>query len=226
MPLSIAVSHSTPPAPADATFVEVLAKRLANGLVVAAAVAAIVSAPAVGVSGGTVIQVQAAPWTVFVQQVAGSARFLCTGSVVDPSHVLTAAHCLFDEAGTQAQPTQLSIRAGVSNFTAPLSTDLYSSLSLVIRATVFGQSDTGEMFKANPISYTLNLRHSCGNGRVDDGELCDPNGLETCRGFCVIPQGQTNGSCSNDKNRLCQFDADCQGVCTPPNIPQECVCAY
>ena len=99
-------------------------KRLVQGLVVAAAVAAIVAAPAVSVSGGTVIQVQAAPWTVFVQQVAGSARFLCTGSVVDPSHILTAAHCLFDEAGNQAQPVQLSIKAGVSNFTTPLSTDL------------------------------------------------------------------------------------------------------
>ena len=95
-----------------------------QGLVVAAAAAAVLAAPAMSVSGGTVIQVQAAPWTVFVQQVAGSARFLCTGSVVDPSHILTAAHCLYDEAGTQAQPPQLSIRAGVSNFTTPLPTDL------------------------------------------------------------------------------------------------------
>lgn len=108
---------------------------------------------------------------------------------------------------------------------APLSTDLFTSLSLVIRASVFGTSDTGEMFKANPINYTLNLRHTCGNGRIDDGERCDPNGLEVCRGFCVIPQGQTSGTCSIG-TRLCQFDADCQGICTPPNIPQECVCAY
>ena len=107
-----------------ATLSSVALKRLVQGLVVAAAVAAILAAPAMSVSGGTVIQVQAAPWTVFVQQVAGSARFLCTGSVVDPSHILTAAHCLFDEAGNQAQPVQLSIKAGVSNFTAPLSTDL------------------------------------------------------------------------------------------------------
>ncbi len=109
---------------------------------------------------------------------------------------------------------------------APLSTDLFTSLSLVIRATVVGFSDTGDMFQANPVSYTLNLRHTCGNGRIDDGEGCDPNGLDVCRGFCVIPQGQTNGTCSNNNARLCQFDADCQGVCTPPNIPQECVCAY
>ena len=109
---------------AVATFDVVALKRLVQGLVVAVAAAAIVVVPAMSVSGGTVIQVQASPWTVFVQQVAGSARFLCTGSIVDPSHILTAAHCLYDEAGTQAQPAQLSIKAGVSNFTTPLSTDL------------------------------------------------------------------------------------------------------
>jgi len=109
---------------------------------------------------------------------------------------------------------------------APLSTDLFSSLALVIRATVVGQSDTGATYTANTIGYTLNLRHSCGNGRLDDGEGCDPNGVDTCLGFCVIPQGQTNGACSNDKNRLCRADADCQGICGPPGIPSECVCLY
>ena len=109
---------------------------------------------------------------------------------------------------------------------APLSTDLFTSLSLVIRASVFGVSDAGDTFKANPISYTLNLRHTCGNGRVDDGEQCDPNAPSTCLGFCVVPQGQTNGSCSNNKDLLCLTDFDCQGVCYPPNNPTECVCVY
>ena len=109
---------------------------------------------------------------------------------------------------------------------APLSTDLFTSLSLVIRATVFGVSDDGDTFKANPINYTLNLRHLCGNGRIDDGEQCDPNAPSTCLGFCVVPQGQANGTCSNNKNLLCLTDFDCQGVCSPPNNPTECVCVY
>src|SRR5438552_579982 len=47
-----------------------------------------------------------------------------------------------------------------------------------------------------------------------------------CLGFCVVPQGQTNGECSNNKNVLCLTDFDCQGVCYPPNNPTECVCVY
>ncbi len=96
----------------------------------------------------------------------------------------------------------------------------------MIRATVFGTSDTGDTFRANPISYTLNLRHSCGNGRIDDGEQCDPNAPTTCLGFCVISQGATNGLCSNNKNHFCLVDTDCQGICLPPNDPSECICVY
>jgi len=109
---------------------------------------------------------------------------------------------------------------------APLSTDLFTSLSLVIRASVVGVSDTGDTFRANPIRYTLNLRHTCGNGRIDDGEQCDPNAPSTCLGHCIIQQGQTNGTCSANKDRLCLSEADCQGVCSPPNNPTECVCVY
>ena len=109
---------------------------------------------------------------------------------------------------------------------APLSTDLYTSLSLVIRATVFGQGDAGDTFRANPISYTLDLRHTCGNGRIDDGENCDPNAPSTCVGFCVIQQGQTSGVCSTNKDHLCQEQADCVGICSPPNNPTECLCVY
>jgi hypothetical protein len=109
---------------------------------------------------------------------------------------------------------------------APLSTDLYTSLSLVIRATVFGQSDSGDTFQTNPISYTLNLRHTCGNGRIDDGEECDPNAPSTCLGVCVVPQGSTTGGCSNNQARTCRADTDCEGICFPPNNPTECVCVY
>ena len=109
---------------------------------------------------------------------------------------------------------------------APLSTDLFTSLSLVIRATVFGQSDVGDAYASNSIGYALNLRHTCGNGRIDDGENCDPNAPTTCVGFCVIPQGQTSGACSTNKDHLCQHDADCMGLCSPPDNPTECMCVY
>jgi hypothetical protein len=43
--------------------------------------------------------------------------------VIDPLHVVTAAHCVFDDNDHAALPSALSIRAGVSNYLAPLATD-------------------------------------------------------------------------------------------------------
>jgi hypothetical protein len=100
--------------------------RLTGGLALAAAVAALLAAPASAattVVGGTPIRVQAAPWSVFVEVNVGPARDICTGSVVDASHVLTAAHCLFGSGGARVPAAAVSIRAGVSNFSAPLASD-------------------------------------------------------------------------------------------------------
>ncbi len=105
---------------------------------------AVPASPSVRVFGGTVIQVQAAPWTVFVQEQAGSVRFLCTGSVVDALHVLTAAHCVFDEAGNMAQPSALSVHAGVSNFSAPLPGDLEQDRSISSFRVHPGYAATGK----------------------------------------------------------------------------------
>src|SRR5437867_9132550 len=109
---------------------------------------------------------------------------------------------------------------------APLSTDLFASLSLVIRATVFGQSDTGDMFRANPISYTLNLRHTCGNGRIDDGESCDASAPgNACAGTCSGTPSAP-GKCSQNASVGCTSDADCRGFCLPPGSTAECTCLY
>jgi hypothetical protein len=102
-------------------------KRLPPGLIAAALAGAVCVAgasPTSQIVGGGVIQIQAAPWTVFVQQQAGSTRFLCTGSVVDASHILTAAHCVYDDNGNLATPAQITIKAGVSNFSASSPTDV------------------------------------------------------------------------------------------------------
>jgi Trypsin len=101
-------------------------RRLASAFVLAIVITGAIvggAAPAGGVLGGTPIQVQAAPWTVFVQQDAGASRYICTGSVVDASHILTAAHCLYDDSGRLAQPDTLVIRAGISNFSSPAPSD-------------------------------------------------------------------------------------------------------
>ena len=87
-------------------------------------VAAWCAAGAGAINGGRTIPVQAAPWTVFILEKAGSTHFVCTGSVLDPTHVVTAAHCVLDAKERPASPSAFVVRAGVSNFKAPLRTDV------------------------------------------------------------------------------------------------------
>lgn len=103
---------------------------------------------------------------------------------------------------------------------APLSTGVFVSLPLVAQVTGYGFGDNNKSYTTNSIQYTLNLRHTCGNGRVDDGEQCDPLALNTCFGVC-----QSN-VCTNNSNRGCQVDSDCNGVCQAQGQPTECNCAY
>lgn len=88
--------------------------------------AAVVTASASGsrqVVGGSAIQIQSAPWAVYVQQSTPNGDLACSGSIVDASHVLTAAHCLYSEQGVAASPSDMSVIAGVSDVPTPASTD-------------------------------------------------------------------------------------------------------
>lgn len=82
---------------------------------------------ALSVTGGTSVRVDAAPWAVLVTQVSDNGAEVCGGSILDSAHVLTAAHCLFAESGTQAAARDLFVRAGVSNARSPLATDAEQS---------------------------------------------------------------------------------------------------
>jgi hypothetical protein len=82
------------------------------------------ASPARAVIGGQPTQVQSAPWTAYVQFADSPDLVLrCTGAIVDASHVVTAAHCLKNEAGVAAQPSQMLVDAGLSNFAGPAATD-------------------------------------------------------------------------------------------------------
>jgi hypothetical protein len=103
---------------------------------------------------------------------------------------------------------------------AALPTDLFASLPLLIRAQAVGTSDSGSTYRANPVTYALTLRHTCGNGRLDDGEECDASAPgNTCIESCNA------GACATSGNP-CTTDRDCLGTCLPPNDPSECSCAF
>jgi hypothetical protein len=106
---------------------------------------------------------------------------------------------------------------------AALPSDLYVSFPLIIRAVATGITDNGDIVKSNPIQFTLNLRHLCGNARIDDGEECDPNAPASCSIGRCDPQTFT---CTGDDEVSCVTDADCAGTCMAQGDPMECNCIY
>lgn len=104
---------------------------------------------------------------------------------------------------------------------ASLDPNLFTSFPLVITARATGKSDSGRSYNSNPIKYHLTLRHTCGNGRVDDGESCDPNAtVNTCAGTC------SSGACTNNPGLTCTTNAECQGSCVVQGDPMECTCSF
>jgi len=79
---------------------------------------AVSASPASAVVGGDGVSVQSAPWAVSIRQTTRTGSLLCSGAVLDPLHVLTAAHCVFDLSGNVAAPGSLTVRAGASNFSS------------------------------------------------------------------------------------------------------------
>jgi len=75
-----------------------------------------------GVIGGSPVDVHDAPWSAVVLHRAGAASSLCTGAILDATHVLTAAHCVV-QSGAVLPASTMFVRAGVTNAATPATTD-------------------------------------------------------------------------------------------------------
>lgn len=73
------------------------------------------------IAGGSQIQITRAPWQVYIEQDQSTPQEpdrvgTCGGSIVDATHIVTAAHCTFAEGNTaQDDPSKYTVVAGVSD---------------------------------------------------------------------------------------------------------------
>lgn len=71
------------------------------------------------VGGNVLPDTTTAPYTVAVQTVFANAVGGCSGTVLDATHVLTAAHCVVNEkGGARATPDQVTVAAGTPDVTS------------------------------------------------------------------------------------------------------------
>src|ERR1700733_6935228 len=73
------------------------------------------AAARIEITGGpAVVSTTEAPWSVLIEAHADGQSMQCSGSILDATHILTAAHCTFDEATQQRiSPREVTVTAGV-----------------------------------------------------------------------------------------------------------------
>jgi hypothetical protein len=180
------------------------AGRLAFLAPLAAAVLLVGSPAGLGarqVIGGSAIPIQSAPWAVFVRLATSSGASLCGGSIIDALHVVTAAHCVYDQTRTVAPATSFTVRAGISNYETPAAGDAEQdrTVSLVrVHPGYQGPSSfTGDDVAVLELSSALDF----GSAAVQPVSLPGP-GTPFPRGAAVgfagfgreVPGASSNGS--------------------------------
>jgi len=102
---------------------------------------------AFGVVGGKTVPITAAPWTVVVREYGQQS---CTGVIIDPSHILTAGHCVMSgNSGRPLPESVFAIEAGVSNFKHPLKSDHPQSRAVSAVRAMPGYIATSKVTSSN-----------------------------------------------------------------------------
>lgn len=82
-----------------------------------------VVAQARAINGGPrVASTTEAPWSVLIEAGSGAAKVVCSGSILDATRVLTAAHCTLDDDRQPFPPSAYVISAGIDEFDAAADT--------------------------------------------------------------------------------------------------------
>jgi hypothetical protein len=107
---------------------------------------------ALAVVGGKTVSITAAPWTVAVREYGQQA---CTGVIIDPTHILTAGHCVMSgDDGDSAKPlpaSDFTIEAGVSNFKHPMASDHPQSRAVSAVRAMPGYIATSKLTSSNDL---------------------------------------------------------------------------
>jgi hypothetical protein len=75
----------------------------------------VATTPAAAYHGGRrVTAATEAPYSVLIDARTFFTHFVCSGSIVDPSHVVTAAHCATGDRGNRLRPRAFTVAAGIT----------------------------------------------------------------------------------------------------------------
>jgi Trypsin len=161
----------------------------------AALVAAVVCcAPAQAIVGGTPVPLTEHPYQVaLIDNAKGSASSgqYCGGSVRDASHVITAAHCVyntpFSGSGSAAQPSQISVLAGTEDLTHEAAGE-----RLGVTTISFDPAFDAGTYRHDAAVLTLSTPLALGTKVQPVGVMDSPSALAAGAPLYVTGWGDTN----------------------------------